>query len=408
MRPMGGRSGTESTGAASSEGSAVAPAPTSPSFAAAGWATGSAAVRDAVAEAVAGLDGGLPGLVVIFPTGQVEPTLAALHAREAAGGAPVVGMTSNGALWEPRGAAASCSALAFDDTLVAGVGVAEHASRAPRAAGRAAAEAASAAVDPAGGHPLLLLFLDPATGDQGEAIDGAYEVTGPAVSFAGGGAGAGDGVQFAHDAARRDSVVAAMIVSRRPIGVGLAHACTPLGTPSIVTRADGRTVVELDGRPADVVYAEKLGRTESLEDRELEALAVMHPLAQPELRGEVRLRHVFGRASGGGLAVATAIPANAAVAFTEQTAPAIVDSAAEAVARALEELRGAPARAVLAFDCAGRKRALGDAVEDEIAAIRVAVGEDVPLAGGFTHGEVGRVRGAKGDRNHALVVVAFG
>lgn len=250
--------------------------------------------------------------------------------------------------------------------------------------------------------------MDPAGGDQSEPVEGAYEVTGPTVQFAGGGSGSASGVQFAHDAARRDSVVAALLVSPRPIGVGTAHACTPIGAPAIVTQAQDRTILELDGRPADQVYAEKLGFPPDLDDDELEELAVLHPLAQPELRGDVRLRHVFGRAPGGGLACATAIPPNAAVVFTRQSVEAILESAGEAVARARAGLDGDAPRAALAFDCAARRRALGPAVDDEVQVIRDALGEDVPLAGAFTHGEVGRVRGAKGDRNHALVVVAFG
>src|SRR5207248_2566889 len=94
--------------------------------------------------------------------------------------------------------------------------------------------------------------------------------------------------------------VAAMVTSQRPIAVGLSHACTPVSAPSIVTRAAGRTLLELDGRPADEVYAEKVGA--DLDEEELHRAAVRHPLAQPELSGEVRLRHVFGRAPGGGLA----------------------------------------------------------------------------------------------------------
>jgi hypothetical protein len=31
-----------------------------------------------------------------------------------------------------------------------------------------------------------------------------------------------------------------------------------------------------------------------------------------------------------------------------------------------------------------------------------------PVIGLYTHGEVARLRGAKGDRNHAVVTVAFG
>src|SRR5205085_5892745 len=129
---MGGRTGTDSSGPAPSEQLGVAPAFTPRPFAAAGWARGPGAVLDAVGDAVDGLAGARPGLVLMFPTGQIEPRLAALQAREAAGGATVAGMTSDGSLADPRGLEPGCSALAFDETVLAGVGVAEHASRDPR------------------------------------------------------------------------------------------------------------------------------------------------------------------------------------------------------------------------------------------------------------------------------------
>ena len=178
--------------------------------------------------------------------------------------------------------------------------------------------------------------------------------------------------------------------------------------PSIVTRAQRRTILQLDGRRADQVYLEKLGRMdEALSDEQFEALAVNHPLAQPELSGDMRLRHVLGRTADGGLRCATAIPVNAAVAFTEQTADEIVTSAGEAVADALLPLGGRQARAAMVFDCAGRKRALGGELAREVEAIIDSFDEPTPFAGVYTHGEIGRVRGAKGDLNHAVVVVTF-
>ena len=46
---------------------------------------------------------------------------------------------------------------------------------------------------------------------------------------------------------------------------------------------------------------------------------------------------------------------------------------------------------------------------DNFAAIKEAIGAPAqPLAGLYTHGEVARLQGAKGDRNHAVVTVAFG
>ena len=63
----------------------------------------------------------------------------------------------------------------------------------------------------------------------------------------------------------------------------------------------------------------------------------------------------------------------------------------------------------LVFDCAGRKRALGARTGAAVEAIAAAFGgEAPPLAGLWTRGEIGRVRGPLGDHNHAAVVVAFG
>jgi hypothetical protein len=376
-------------------------------FAGAGAAAGSNAVREAVDHAVAEL-ATEPGLVLVFPAASLESSVVVEQAADGAGGAPVVGMTSNGEIGQGGPSEDGCSALALDSSLDFGIGLATGASHDPRAAGRAATAAAFARLPDCVGHQLLLLFIDPRSGDQAQVIAGAYEITGGHVPFAGGAAGGRDGVQLAHGLAHRDSVVAVAVLSPRPIGVGMAHGCRPRTVPSIVTRAEGRTILQLDGRPADQVYLEKLARLdEVLSDDQFETLAVMHPLAQPELGGDVRLRHVMGRTLDGGLACATPVPVNAAVGFTEQSADAIVYSAGEAVIRALAPLDGSPPQAALVFDCAGRKRALNGDLEREVAAIVDAFDCPLPLAGVYTHGEIGRIRGAKGDRNHALVVVAF-
>ena len=378
-------------------------------LAGAGAAAGANAVREAVGEAVGALGGERAALVLAFPAATLDPRAIVEQAGIAAAGAPVVGMTSNGEIGHSGPSEDGCSALALGASLDVGIGVATDASRNPRAAGNRAAAAAFAQLREGDGHhPLLLLFIDTRSGDQAEAIAGAYEVTGGRVPLAGGAAGGRDGVQLARGQAHRDSVVAVAVRSPQPIGVGMAHACRPRMVPSIVTRAQGRTILQLDGRGADQVYLEKLGRMdEALSDEQFESLAVNHPLAQPELSGNMRLRHVLGRTPDGGLECATRIPVNAAVAFTEQTADEIVASAGEAVAEALVPLGGRPARAAIVFDCAGRKRALGRELSREVGAIVAAFDESTPFAGVYTHGEIGRVRGAKGDLNHALVVVTF-
>ena len=377
-----------------------------------GFATGSSAAVRAVGQALAALDGVHPSVVLAFPTPGPELAADLAHAQTLTS-APVVGMTGNAVLGEDGAAEKACSVIALAPPLQAAVRVEPDASENPREAGRRAAQAALSAVDSQLGSRVLLLFVDTRSGDQAEAVAGAYEAAGPGVPLAGGAAGGADPFQIAEGQLLTDSVVALALVSPRPIGVGIAHGCQPRSAPAIVTKADGRTVLQLDGRRAEDVYLEKLGLADRvLQDFEFEAVSVVHPLAQPELSGDVRLRHVLGRTPEGGLVCATHLPSNAAVEFTDEEPDGIVVSAWDAVVSALAGLDGAEARAAIVFDCAGRKRALavhGESLEREATALIKSLGETPPpLAGLYTHGEIGRVRGAKGDRNHAVVVVAIG
>lgn len=207
-----------------------------------------------------------------------------------------------------------------------------------------------------------------------------------------------------------NSVVAVAIVAGTPVGVGIAHGCVPRGTPSIVTRSSGQTVLQLDGRPAESVYLEKIGvGDDHLSDADFEAVAMTHPLAEPKLSGDVHLRYVRKRAPGGALFCATSIEPNAAVDICDHIPEAIVTSARAAVDDAVGPLLG-PAEAVLLFDCAARSEQFGNPLAaQEIESITSAFATHPPcLAGVYTRGEIGRARGAKGDRNYAVVVVAFG
>jgi hypothetical protein len=376
-------------------------------LAGAGAADGVRATFDAVEEAVDAL-GQEPGLVLIFPTGVLDPRAAARQAQEAAGTARVAGMTGTGAISSGGAIETGCSAIAFDSALPVGVGIGT--STDPRAAGRSAAAEALLGVDRSAGHAALLLFVDSESGDQAEIVAGTYEIAGGRIPLAGGAAGGDVRAQFADGEPLSGGVVAVALVRPTPIGVGIGHGCVPCGAPSIVTRSRDRVVLQLDGRPAEAVYLERLGMGDvPLSDADFEAIAMAHPLAQPDLRGDVRPRYVRGRVPGGGLICATTIEANAAVDVCEQKPEATVRSALTAVGQATEQLAG-PAEAVLVFDCAARSARFGNPLASrEVESITSSFGDPPPaIAGVYTRGEIGRVRGAKGDRNFSLVVVALG
>jgi hypothetical protein len=378
---------------------------TAGALAAAGSGSGDGAPAEAVQQALAGV-GGDAALVLFFPS-NLDPDTAAQRAAGTAGGVPLAGMTGSGAI-APGGAIEhGASAIAFARGARIGIG---HTRGAGRALARAARHAAAEALRSVGvGYAItLLLFLDTRSGDQADAVAGAYAAAGPRVPLVGGGAGGDEPAQIIGSSAYRDSVVAVAIGTERPAGVGHAHGCRPRGAPAIATRSDGRYLYELDGRPAAEVYLERLGYAGAdLGREEFHALSVTHPLAQPELNGSSRLRHVLDRGPAGSLECATHIPPNAAVDFTHQSPGDIVDSSGRAVCNALANL-GVQPRAALVFDCAGRKRAVADSLALEVDGIMAAFGDEPPpMAGLFSHGEVFRLRGAKGDRNHAVVVATF-
>jgi hypothetical protein len=377
------------------------------SLAAAAWSSGAAAVAHAIDEAVAGLAGSPARLVLFFPDAAAGPEQALAQATAAARGAPVAGMTAHGLITRDGVQHGGCSAIAFGEDIEVGVGLAAGVAADSFAAGRRAALEAVGSLRRRAGETVLLLLLDPMHGDEGEVIDGAYDAVGGGIPIAGGGANGVLPALFADGGAHTDAVTAIALSSPQRIGIGISHGCRPLAAPVIVTRTDGRTISELDGRPAEAVYLERLGAVgRELDDAGFEMLAALHPLGQPALRGDLRLRHVRGRDDAGGLACAARIPSNAAVWVTEQSEDRIIESAREAVVEATRGAGGHP-RAALVFDCAARRRALGERVDEEAQALVGAFGDRPALAGLYTRGEAGRTRGAKGDRNHAVVVVAF-
>jgi hypothetical protein len=373
-------------------------------------AEGGDSCAEAVERAVADL-GREPGLVLLFTAGDVDPDASVRDAQVAAGGAQVAGMTGTGAFGADEPLKTGCSAVALSSSFSTGVSAVE--AQDPRAAGREATAAALAETRDAP-HAAVLLFVDSETGDQAEVVAGAYEVAGGRIPLAGGAAGGPNRARFADGRALSSGVVAVAIGASSPIGVGLAHSCVARGAPSIVTRSEGPNVVQLDGRPAEAVYLEKLGVVDGdLDDEAFEKLAMVHPLAEPELGGGLQPRYVRARAADGVLECATSIEENAAVIVCGQTPETIVDSACTAAEDAVSGLEG-PAEAAVAFVCAARSvwfqgPAAAGLARRELSALAGAFGEPAPsLAGVYTRGEIGRSRGATGDRNYSVVVAAFG
>src|SRR4051812_43818756 len=163
--------------------------------------------------ALRGLDSP-PALVLVFPDADMPWDDVVRQGSAVPAGCRVAGMTSEGLITGATVGTRGCAALAFAEDTAVGVGIARDASRDMHAAGRAAAEEALRELAPHPGHAALLLFLDPRSGDEAAAIDGAYSVAGARMPLAGGGAnGPAPGV-IADGDMRSDAIVAVALCSR--------------------------------------------------------------------------------------------------------------------------------------------------------------------------------------------------
>jgi len=181
----------------------------------------------------------------------------------------------------------------------------------------------------------------------------------------------------------------------------VTHGCLPASDFMTVTALDGARVLELDGRPALAVAAERLHLPPA-------RLAALHPstltLTLGEKRGDPYAPFDDGQYVN--RLVVGADPAAQALILTEDDfAPGarvqlmavdphrMIDSAREQTAQLLDALGGRTPLFGLYIDCAGRSMAFSGLEEDEAASVRVQVGARCPLLGFFSGVEIAPVQG---------------
>lgn len=130
---------------------------------------------------------------------------------------------------------------------------------------RAAAEAAEMALAGAGrpGETPALIWLNSAPGSEEKILQGIEDVLGPNVPIAGGSTGdntvTGRWKQIGAGQVHHDAVVVTAMYPSTEVAFAFHSGYEPAEHRGRVTRAAGRTLYEIDGRPAARVYNEWTG-----------------------------------------------------------------------------------------------------------------------------------------------------
>lgn len=365
---------------------------------------------DAAAHALAGLEGRVPSLGLVFATVRYPQAELLRAVREVVGPTcPLAGCSGEGVISgthsdETDRAVAvlliTSDAIRFDALLIEGYG------DDPSGAGRRLVQAVRDTGVPA---PVgLWLFTDGLRGNCAELLTEVHRGL-PGLPVVGG--TAGDSMEFVRTFQYGTSGVisggisAVVISGAADVRVAVSHGCTPLGLPRRVTSADNGWVYEIDGIPAWTVFKEYLEG----DPQDLNADGIVHLCIGEELKdapGEyiihtpLRLDNERGALffPGGGLV------SGQEVRMTRRDPDRIVEGAkvcGDMLARADQR----PAF-VLQLDCAGRGRVLfGSCAADFIVKpIQERLGESVPWIGFHTYGEIAPIRAGLEPRYHNYTV----
>jgi hypothetical protein len=352
-------------------------------------------------------------LLLVFSSNRYDLPQLMGGIDERSGGVPLIGCSTSGEIDHdgPGDSGVVVAALGGPGFHVRTV-AAEGASDSPRDAGARAAAAATGA-NGASGHVLLLL-TDPFAGNQQDVVRGAYATVGAGVPLVGG--CAGDDLkmdrthQFHDGRVLTDAVVGAAIASDGPLGIGVRHGWSRVGEAMVVTRSADNRILELDGRPALDAYLDRLDAPEEArtDAAAFTRFALAHPVGLSRRAGPDQIRCVnqanFEERS---IRCVAEVPQGGLAWFMEGDRTSSISAAEGACADAIAALDGPPL-GLVAFDCTGRRRFLGeDGIADEVACMsRMADG--APLSGFYTYGEIARTHGISGFHNQTVVVLALG
>jgi hypothetical protein len=373
----------------------------------------SGALAAAAREAFAGASD--PTFAFVFSTDQYDHDALALAVNSELGDLPWAGCCTAGVFGKHRllSQGVAIGVVSSPDTLFR-VGVGSPVSADGRAAGRAAAAEALSDLPPRSEARArsLILLPDALTGNSVDVVRGAAAEAGSGIAWAGG--GAGDNLrfvrtaQYAHGRALRDHVVAIAVDSPVPLGTGVRHGWEPYGPAALVTCARGATVLELEYEKAFDVYRRAAARRgDEVSADSFAEFAMSHPLGIPQADGEYVIRDPLSVDEEGGLRCVADVPDGSLVRVMQANEGALLRAAETAATQARESTAGALGGA-LVFECVSRPLVLREGVSDELSALRRALGEEVPVLGCLTFGEIGALgSGVPQLHNKAVVVLAL-
>ena len=242
-------------------------------------------------EIAAQLDG-TPDLVIGYFSSAYDAGEAAKALRGLGAGSLHAGTSCGGVLAEAQDTPAQMGCIAISDPDGDYGASVRPKGEDPEAAAAAATREALAEADREGESPALV-WLTATPGDEEAVLRGIESVIGAGTPVVGGSAAddtvAGEWVVVGPSGPVADAVAVTVLFPSTPVSTAFQSGYAPTGKHGVVTKADGRRLIEIDGRPAAEVYGEWTGldgwrEAEGRSERSVLAETTFNPLGREATR----------------------------------------------------------------------------------------------------------------------------
>lgn len=354
--------------------------------------------------------GGAPAdAVVVFASAQHDYAQLLGALAEHVGTRVIAGSSSAGEFTHALRGEGRVSALGIRSAdMKFAVGLGQGVGLDPGDAARQALEGFRGLVNPALPHLSALVMTDALAGHADALVEQLTLSTGGNYRFFGGGAGDDGNFRTTHvfvgTGAYTNAVSTLEILSRKPLGIGVAHGWVPAGEPLRVTEAHAAQLVSLNGAPAVEAFEAYARATGQKFDREDPLPFFLHNVIGIRSEGQYRLRVPLGVAADGSVMCAANVPEGSIVHIMKTSAASAVQAARQATEAAIGSLEGARPSAAFVFDCVATRLRLGREFQDELQAC-----SDLLAPAGFmgcnTYGQIARAEGQFAGFHNCTAVV---
>jgi hypothetical protein len=208
------------------------------------------------------------------------------------------------------------------------------------------------------------------------------------------------------------SALALAITGNFEVEMGICHGTAPVGIASVITKAAGQRILEIDGRPAVDVWRQTTGcSTEDLVHQgHLAAWAVGVELVGASGQVERAIRGAFGfEPDTGALILQAPVAEGTKVMLQHRTIDRVLNGTRTMAAEMATRLSGRTPRAVLGFECAARTFPfLGEEnTRAEHQGLRADIAPHAPWLGMMAWGEIGPCAGRAAFHNYTYPLLVL-